>query len=366
MHKRQEYYLNNKEDIEAKRIKGNLNYYDNANKLVKLKKEEQYIWLKEVNSQCLLSQLMFLDTAYKDFFKKKSRFPKYKKKDDKQSFHIPQHIKIENNRIYIPKFKEGIRFKKHRELEGKICNLTISKNNCNQYFVSIIVEKEIQELENNNNKIGIDLGIKDLAVCSNGEIFENHIPYKKHLKKLKFLQRQLRRQKKGSKRREKRKLKIAKLYNKISSIRNDYLHKITNKITNENQVIVIEDLGVKNMIKNHNLAQSISDASFGKFRRQLEYKSKWKGRQLIVIDRFFPSSKMCSKCGYINEELTLKDREWICPNCGTIHNRDYNASLNILKQGLNMTDGIAVKKQVEVSSIEEPMKLEAQSSLEIV
>ena len=345
LHQRQEYYQKNKEDIEAKRIKGTQTYYDDEKELVKLKKMEEYNWLKEVNSQSLIATIMHLDTAYKNFFKKKSKFPRYKKKGDNQSFTIPQHIRIENGKIYFPKFSEGIRLKEHRKLEGKICNATISKTATNQFYVSIIVEKEIEPLQQNNNNVGIDLGIKDLCILSNGTRYENIKPLKKHLKKIKYLQRQLSKSKKASKRRDKRKLKLAIIHQRIHNQRLDYLHKITKSITDENQVIVIEDLNVNGMMKNHHLAQAISDVSWHEFKRQLEYKCKWKGRQLVIIDRFFPSSKTCNNCGYINQELTLDVRQWACPQCSCKLDRDLNASKNILQQGLNMVQGTGIKSE---------------------
>ena len=345
LHQRQEYYQKNKEDIEAKRIKGNCSYYNDEKELIKIKKQEDYNWLKEVNSQSLIATIMHLDTAYKNFFKKKSKFPRYKKKGDNQSFTIPQHIRIENGKIYFPKFSEGIRLKEHRKLEGKICNATISKTATNQFYVSIIVEKEIEPLQQNNNNVGIDLGIKDFCILSNGTRYENIKPLKKHLKKIKYLQRQVSKSKKASKRRDKRKLKLAIIHQRIHNQRLDYLHKITKSITDENQVIVIEDLNVNGMMKNHHLAQAISDVSWHEFKRQLEYKCKWKGRQLVIIDRFFPSSKTCNNCGYINQELTLDVRQWTCPQCSCKLDRDLNASKNILQQGLNMVQGTGIKSE---------------------
>ena len=345
LHQRQEYYQKNKEDIEAKRIKGTQTYYDDEKELVKLKKMEDYNWLKEVNSQSLIATIMHLDTAYKNFFKKKAKFPRYKKKCDCQSFTIPQYIRIENGKIYFPKFSEGIRLKEHRKLEDKICNATISKTATNQFYVSIIVEKEIEPLPQNNNAVGIDLGIKDFCILSNGTRYENIKPLKKHLKKIKYLQRQLSKSKKASKRRDKRKLKLAIIHQRIHNQRLDYLHKITKSITDENQVIVIEDLNVNGMMKNHHLAQAISDVSWHEFKRQLEYKCKWKGRQLVIIDRFFPSSKTCNHCGYINQELTLDVRQWNCPQCSCKLDRDLNASKNILQQGLNMVQGTGIKSE---------------------
>ena len=345
LNERKEHYLRNKKDIEAKRIKGNLNYYDNAKELTQLKKKEEYKWLNECNSQSLQATLKHLDSAYKMFFRKTHQFPNFKSKDNKQSFTIPQFFKLENGKIYFPKFKEGIKVKKHRELEGKFVVATISKNCINQYFVSIIVEKEVKNLEKLQTAVGIDLGIKDFATLSNGIVYENIKPLKKKMKKLKYLQRQLSKSKKGSGIKKRRQLKLAKYHLKISNIKNNYLHKITNQISNENQVVVLEDLNIAGMLKNHKLAQSISDVSWHEFKRQLEYKCKWKGRKLVIIDRFFPSSKTCNNCNFVNQDLTLDIRNWQCSNCNEILNRDLNASRNILRQGLNMVVGTTIKSE---------------------
>ena len=344
LNERQQYYLNNKEDIEAKRIKGYLNYYDNCAELTKLKKQDNYKWLNEVNSQSMQSTLKYLDIDYKSFFNKKSGFPKFKSKNSKQSFTIPQHLLIKDNKLYCPKFKDGIKIKQHREINGKFCVATLSKTNTNKYFISIIVEKEVQHMDKVEKVIGLDLGIKDFCVCSDGVVFENKKILSKYEKKLKRQQRIVSRRQKGSKRRELAKLKLAKIHEKIANIRKDYLHDISNKITNENQIICLEDLNVKGMVKNHILAKSINDCSWNEFINQLKYKSKIKGRQIVEIDRFFPSSQVCHCCGFQNTALTLKDREWTCPNCKKHLDRDLNASINILRQGLNKinADAIAV------------------------
>jgi putative transposase len=279
------------------------------------------------------------------FFRKTHKFPRFKNKFDKQSFTIPQNLKLEDNKLFIPKFSNYIKIKVHRKFEGEFVVATISKNNLNQYFVSIITEKEITIPSQVDGNIGIDLGIKDFATLSNGKKIKNPKILKRNLKKIKFLQRQLSKAKKTSNSRNKRKLKLAKYHQKIANIRNDFLHKITNSISNENQIVVLEDLAVRNMMKNHKLAQAISDVSWYQFKRQLDYKCKWKGRSLIVIDRFFPSSKLCSCCKAIKQDLTLDIREWTCDSCDTIHDRDINASINILNQGLKIADGIAVKSE---------------------
>jgi len=342
LNERKEFYLKNKEEIEAKRIKGGLNYYDNARELTQLKQKEEYKWLNECNSQSLQATLKNLEGSYKSFFRKTHHFPKFKNKHHKQSFTIPQNFKIENNKIVFPKFKDGIKVKEHRKVEGRFVVATISKNTVNQYYVSIIVEKEVKSLEKLQVAVGIDLGIKDTATLSNGIVYENIKPLRKGMKKLKFLQRQLSKAKKGSKNRKKRQFKLAKYHLRIANIRNDYLHKTTHQISKENQFVAMENLHVSGMMKNHKLAQSISDVGWHEFKRQLEYKCKWRGRELVIIDRWFPSSKLCNVCNTINQELTLKDREWTCKVCNTTHDRDLLASRNILKQGLNIAAGIAV------------------------
>lgn len=332
LNKRQEDYLKNKETVEEKRIKHYASYYNDAKYLTQLKKETE--WLKEVNSQSLQSTLKYLELAYSKFFKKLSGFPKFKKKRNKQSFTIPQFLSIENGKVIFPKFRDGIKVKLHREIEGRIVVSTLSKNPSGDYYISIVTEKEIEPLSANDNQIGIDVGIKDFAVCSTGEKFDNPKHLIKRERKLKKLQKKLSSRKIGSKNRIKRRIQLAKQHNKVANSRKELHHKISHKITSENQAIVIEDIQVKNLMQNQRLAKHIADAGWSEFLRQLEYKSKWRGRNLIKIDRFYPSSKTCNNCNYIFEGLTLKMRSWTCPECKSELDRDYNASLNILKQGL--------------------------------
>lgn len=333
LNERKEHYLKNKEEIETKRIKGNLNYYDNARQLTLLKREKE--WLKDCNSQSLQATLKHLDSAYKMFFRKTHAFPNFKNKDARQSFTIPQHFKLEGKKIHLPKFNEEIKVKEHRELKGRFVVATLSKSTANKYYISIIVEKETQDFSVVNKSIGIDLGIKDLIVCSDGVKYPNAKPLSSLEKKLKYKQKQLSKKVKGSSNRRKAKHKVAIVHEKIKNTRSDHIHKITKAIINENQVIIAEDLHVKGMMRNHKLAKSISDVAWHEIQRQLEYKSNWSGRTYSVIDRFFPSSKMCSSCNFVNDKLTLKDRIWDCPSCNTKLDRDLNASINILNQGLN-------------------------------
>ena len=316
-----------------------MNYYDNANDLTLLKKDEQFIWLREINSQSLQSSLRNLDTAYNKFFRKQTKFPKFKSKYNKQSFTIPQYINIKENKLIIPKFKKGIKINLHRKIEGNILFGTISKSTTGNYYISITCEVEYIPFEKTNSKVGIDTGIKDLAILSDGIVYKNIKALKTNIKKLKFNQRQLQKKQKESNSRLKQKQILAKIHEKITNVRVDYLHKVTTEIIKNHDVICIEDLAVKNMMKNHNLAQAFSDVSLSTFYDMLEYKAIWNDKIIVKIDKYFPSSRTCSVCNYINQDLTLKDRKWVCPNCNTIHDRDLNASINILKQGLNILSG---------------------------
>lgn len=323
--------------------KKNLSRFDIQADLPKLKKTEDTTWLKDVNSQSLQASLEHLDRAYTKFFREKKGFPKFKNKHtSKQSFSVPQHTSLdfETETITLPKIKP-IKVRVHREFTGKIKTVTVKRTPTHKYFVSVLVEtkdepktkKRIQD----TTTIGLDLGIKDFVVTSLGEKIDNPKVLKQYSKKLTKSQRRLSRRAKGSKNRERAKLKVARVHEKITNTRKDFLHKLSHKLTHENQVksIVIEDLNVSGMIRNHRLAKSISDCSWSEFVRQLEYKSEWYGINLIKIGRFEPSSKLCSNCGTINHELTLKDREWTCKTCGENHDRDINAAINIKKIGLN-------------------------------
>ncbi|MDD9335441.1 MAG: RNA-guided endonuclease TnpB family protein [Rickettsiaceae bacterium] len=340
LNERKEHYLKNKEEIEAKRIKGNLNYYDNAKQLTLLKREKE--WLRDCNSQSLQATLKHLDSAYRMFFRKTHAFPNFKDKNAKQSFTIPQHFKLEDNKIHFPKFNEGIKVEEHRKLQGKFVVATLSKSTTNKYYISIIVEKEIQTSSLIEKSIGIDLGIKDLIICSDGKKYHNIRSLSNLENKLRYKQKQLSKKVKGSNNRKRAKHKVAIVHEKIKNTRSDYIHKMTKAIINENQVIIVEDLHVKGMMRNHKLAKAISDVAWHEIHRQLEYKSKWNGRAYHIIDRFFPSSKMCSSCNFVNDQLTLKDRTWSCPSCGTQLDRDLNASINILNQGLNNLQAVGI------------------------
>jgi len=325
--------------IYNKMLADKIEYYKTTGKILNntpAQYKKEYPWLKEVDSLALANAQLNLNKVYKNFLKDKSvGFPKFKKKKNKQSYTTNNQngtIYIKDGYIKLPKLKSMVKVKQHREFNGKIKSVTISKTLTNKYYVSILVEEEITPLPKIDKKIGIDLGIKDFAVTSDGEIFENPKWLRKLEQRVKFLQRSLSRKKKGSKNREKVRLKLAKAYEKLVNQRQDFLHKLSSKIINENQVIVLEDLKVKNMQQNKHLAKAISEVSWAKFRRMLEYKAKWYGREIIIAPQNYASSQICSKCGYKNPDVkNLALREWECPNCGAIHDRDINASKNLLK-----------------------------------
>ena len=333
--------------------KKNLSRFDLQADLPKLKKLEETKWLKEVNSQSLQATLEHLDKAYTKFFKEKKGFPKFKNKHkSKQSYSIPQHTEVDFEKclLLVPKIKP-IPIRIHRDFKGKIKTITIKHSSTNKYFASILVETHDIEKKpkavKENTTMGLDLGIKDFVVLSTGEKISNPKNLKKYEYKLKKAQQKVSKRTKGGKNRTKAKLTVAKIHEKISNSRKDFSHKLSHKLTHENQVnsIVIEDLNVSGMVKNHKLAKSIIDCSWSEFVRQLEYKSLWYGKNLIKIGRFEPSSKLCSNCGTINQELTLKDREWNCKACGSTHDRDINAAINIKNIGLDNRNKIPTERR---------------------
>lgn len=300
-------------------------------------------WLSEVNSQSLQSALRNLDTAYKNFFRDTHAvgFPKFKSRKSKQSFLCPQHCSADFGKgtISIPKAKD-IPAVLHRKFKGTVKTVAVSMTPSGKYFASVLVDTAIHELSasaiQGDTALGIDLGIKSLAVCSDGRTFDNPKSLQRSLDRLKMLQKRLSRKQKGSANRNKARSRVARLQEYIVNRRKDNLHKITHALTHDSQVrtICMENLNVKGMQCNHHLAQAVGDASFGTFLILLEYKCRWYGVNLIKIDRFAPSSKTCGKCGYVYKRLKLSERSWTCPECGTHHDRDFNAACNIKEFGL--------------------------------
>lgn len=316
-----------------------IGWVDCCKMLTNLKKQKETEWLNDVSTQSLQSSIRNMDNAFTRFFREKKGFPKFKlKKRNRQSFQLAQYVLVdfENNRVKLPKIGE-VKFGKNREFKGKIGTCTISKTTTGKYYISILVENNESFPQktsiNMDTTVGIDVGIKDFAVLSNGQTFSNPKFLENNEKRLKVLQRRFSRKQKGSNRRERARLAVAKQHERIRNRRENFIHQVTSKIIRENQTIVIEDLNIDGMVKNHYLAKHIMSASWSEFFRQLQYKSEWYGRNLIRIGRFEPSSKMCL-CGYVNKDLTLADREWNCPNCGRHNDRDLLAAVNIKRFGL--------------------------------
>ncbi len=335
----------------------NITKYELSNLLPEMKKAKETEWLKEVNSQSLQSALDNLDKAFVSFFEKRSNFPKFKsKRKSKHSFTVPSGttVDFDHGLIYLPKFKEPIKAKLHRSLRGSIKRSIVSKNSANEYYVSILVDDELEiphkvTIQSQNSVLGIDVGLKDFCATSEGEVVENPHFVKKNRKKLKKLQRRMQRKERGSNNREKARLAVARLHLKISNRRSDFLHKLSTRLLRENQAVAREDLNVKGMLQNHKLSGSISEVAWNEFDRMLKYKAEWTGKHFLQIGRFEASSKTCHLCGNVHN-LKLSDREWVCEKCKTVHNRDVNAALNIRNWAFrayerNMNDGRGIHTQ---------------------
>ena len=314
-----------------------IGYHETSAALTALKKQPEYAWLNEVSSVPVQQALRHLQTAFNNFFAKRARYPQYKRKDGPQSAeYTTSAFKWDGRSLKLAKMDAplAIRWSRTIPKAAKVTTVTVSKDAAGRYFVSMLCTDQVQAKAPVAAKVGIDLGLTHFAILSTGEKIAAPNTFRKNEEKLAKLQRRLAKKTKGSANRKMAKLKVAKLHAKITDSRKDFLHKLSTRLVNENQVIAIETLAVSNMQKNHNLAKSIADASWSEFVRQLEYKSLWYGRELVGIDRWYPSSKRCFDCGHTVKKMPLNVREWTCPECGTIHDRDINAARNVLAAGL--------------------------------
>jgi len=343
-------YFLDKRITSYKENKENLGYKKCSALLTKLKQDKEYIWLQEVDKFALQNSLKDLDKAYANFFRERAKgntkqgFPKYKSKHKTRQKYRTNYtndnvrLDIEAQQIKLPKLG-WVKLHKSKNLiesPGKIINVTVNKTSSGKYFASVLYLAEIQELPETKNNAGYDLGLKIFANSSNDDTIENPRYFRTEERKLTRLQRQLSRKAIGSNNRQKQRIQVARQHERITNLRKDFLHQQSTRIVRENQVICLEDLQIKNMIKNRRLAKSISDAGWGMFRQMIIYKANWYGRTVVIIDKFYPSSKKCNECGEINPMLTLSIREWQCPKCGQTHDRDKNAAQNILAEGLRL------------------------------
>ena len=314
-----------------------IGYHETSSALTLLKKDTDFGWLNEVSCVPVQQSLRHLQTAFTNFFAKRAAYPSFKSKHGKQSAeYTSSAFKWDGKSLTLAKMKEplAIRFSRTIPKAAKVTTVTVSKDTAGRYFVSMLCDDAVATLPEATGQIGIDLGLTHFAVLSTGEKIAAPNVFRKNEKKLAKLQRRLAKKQKGSKNRAKAKLKVARIHAKIADTRRDFTHKLSTRLIRENQTIAVETLAVKNMVKNGNLAKSISDAGWSDFVRQLEYKAKWYGRTLVGIDKWYPSSKRCSACGFVVSKMPLSVREWTCPECGAVHDRDINAACNILAAGL--------------------------------
>lgn len=324
-------------EFRYKEFEETMSYNTMCKLLTEIKKSDDF--LQEVDSTALQQTLRQLDNTFKMFFKGVCRYPRFKSKKNPKNSYKSIKVKIKDNQIVIPKVGR-VDYANSRYIKGRILSATISRTPTNKYFVSFTVDEDVEHLPKTDREVGIDLGLKTFAVCSDGKGYTSPKPMWKYIARLKKLQRKLSKKKsKESNRYKKLKLKIALLHERISNIRKDFLHKLSTKLIQENQLICLEDLNVKGMTKNHKLAKAILDCGFGLFVEMLKNKANMYGREVVQIDRWYPSSKTCSCCGHIKSDLKLSDRTYVCEKCGTIIDRDFNASINILLEGRRLIRG---------------------------
>ena len=314
-----------------------IGYHETSAALTALKKQPEYAWLNEVSSVPVQQALRHLQTAFVNFFAKRARYPQFKRKDGPQSAeYTTSAFKWCGQALKLAKMSEPLAIRWSRQIPkaAKVTTVTVSRDAAGRYFVSLLCDDEVAAKPATVAKVGIDLGLSHFAILSTGEKVAAPNTFRKNEAKLAKLQRRLAKKTKGSNRRKRAKLKVSRLHAKIADSRRDFLHKLSTRLINENQVIAIESLSVSNMQKNRCLSKSIADASWSEFLRQLEYKALWYGRELVGIDKWYPSSKRCSDCGYTMPKMPLNVRQWTCPECGAIHDRDVNAARNVLAAGL--------------------------------
>lgn len=360
------YFLDKRQTLWRQENKG-MTYYDMASELTQLKKQEEYTWLSEVSIIALRYGIYGLDETYKKFFKGKCGYPNFKKKSGHNSLNLDSNaFKFKNDRLFIAKNKKPLKVVWHRQLPQnyEIKNIQISLSPSGKWYVSMNCEDtSIQVLPESQNQIGIDLGVSTFATTSNGDKIKSP-DLKKEYQKLKKIQRKLSKKQKGSHNHYKSRLKVARQYEKITNIRRNFHHQVSRKLVNENQVIVLEDLKIKNMVKNRKLSRAISEQGWYQFRMFLDYKCDWYGRELIIINQWYPSSKTCSSCGSIQTKMPLNVREWTCPDCGAHHDRDVNAAKNILAVGTTVSAcGDSVRPKVHKEPEATSMKQETAKSL---
>lgn len=325
-----------------------IGYNETAKRLTVLKQQPETAWLNEVSNIVLQQSLRNLDTAFQNFFQKRTKYPTFKSKHDNQSARYQiGGFRFKEDGLWLAKMNAPLNMRWSRKIKGAVSNVTVTKDKAGRYFASFLSLEEVDLLPVSSKAIGIDLGIKDAVITSDGVVVANPKFYANAELKLAKAQRLLSRKQKGSRNRAKARVKVARIHAKIADSRNDWTHKLTTQLTLENQMVFAESLAVKNMVKNHCLAKAIHDVGWSGITNKLEYKSQWYGRTFVQIDRWYPSSKRCSCCGHILQSLDLSVREWKCPECGTQHDRDINAAINIREAGIAILAGADMLRKHE-------------------